>query len=69
VILNDILQPTHLLLILVVALLVLGPKRLPEATRSIGRGIHDFKSAVTGDSKGDKVAAEAAAGEPGERTV
>jgi Sec-independent protein translocase protein TatA len=33
-ILNDILQPTHLLLILVAALLVLGPKRLPAATRS-----------------------------------
>jgi len=70
VILNDILQPTHLLLILIVALLVLGPKRLPEATRSIGRGIHDFKSAITGDSQqGDRVTADAAAREPGERTV
>jgi sec-independent protein translocase protein TatA len=70
VILNDILQPTHLLLILVVALLVLGPKRLPEATRSIGRGIHDFKSAVTGDSKpGDRVTVGVAAREPGEGTV
>ena len=69
-ILNDILQPTHLLLILIVALLVLGPKRLPEATRSIGRGIHDFKSAITGDSQqGDRVTADAAAREPGERTV
>jgi sec-independent protein translocase protein TatA len=66
VIFNDILQPTHLLLILVVALLVLGPKRLPEATRSIGRGIHDFKSAVTGDSPADRVTAEPAAREPGE---
>jgi sec-independent protein translocase protein TatA len=70
VILNDILQPTHLLLILVVALLVLGPKRLPEATRSIGRGIHDFKSAITSDSKqGGRVTADAAAREPGKRTV
>jgi sec-independent protein translocase protein TatA len=70
VILNDILQPTHLLLILVVALLVLGPKRLPEATRSIGRGIHDFKSAVTGDSqRGDSLSPDATAGESGERTV
>ena len=69
-ILNDILQPTHLLLILVVALLVLGPKRLPEATRSIGRGIHDFKSAITGDSRqGDGVTTDAAGREPGERTV
>ncbi len=65
-IVNDILQPTHLLLILVVALLVLGPKRLPEATRSIGRGIHDFKSAVTGDSQGDRGTADAATRESGE---
>jgi sec-independent protein translocase protein TatA len=71
VILNDILQPTHLLLILVAALLVLGPRRLPEATRSIGRGIHDFKSAIAGDSPrgGGRVTADAAGREPGERTV
>jgi sec-independent protein translocase protein TatA len=46
---SDILQPTHLLLILAVALLVLGPKRLPEAARSIGRGVHDFRRAVAGE--------------------
>lgn len=69
-ILNDILQPTHLLLILIVALLVLGPKRLPEATRSIGRGIHDFKSAITGDSQhADRVTADAATRESSDRTV
>lgn len=69
-ILNDILQPTHILLILIVALLVLGPKRLPEATRSIGRGIHDFKSAITGDSQqGDRVTAEAPTHESSDRTV
>ncbi|HET8980385.1 MAG TPA: twin-arginine translocase TatA/TatE family subunit [Solirubrobacteraceae bacterium] len=46
---SDILQPTHLLLILVVALLVLGPKRLPEASRALGRGIRDFKGALGGE--------------------
>jgi len=46
---DNILQPTHLLLILVVALLVLGPKRLPEAGRALGRGIADFRSAMSGD--------------------
>ena len=46
---DNIFQPTHLLLILVVALLVLGPKRLPEAGRAIGAGIRDFRSAISGD--------------------
>jgi sec-independent protein translocase protein TatA len=54
---------------LVVALLVLGPKRLPEATRSIGRGIHDFRSAITGDPRAERVGTEASARESGDRTV
>jgi sec-independent protein translocase protein TatA len=45
---GDILQPTHLLFILVVALLVLGPKRLPEVGRSLGTGLRDFKAAING---------------------
>ena len=44
---DNILQPTHLLLILVVALLVLGPKRLPEAGRALGKGIRDFRTAMS----------------------
>ncbi|MFL5863009.1 MAG: twin-arginine translocase TatA/TatE family subunit [Solirubrobacteraceae bacterium] len=43
---DNILQPTHLLVVLAVALLVLGPKRLPEVGRAIGRGIHDLKSTI-----------------------
>lgn len=46
---GDILQPTHLLFILVIALLVLGPKRLPEVGRSLGRGLRDFKLAMSGE--------------------
>ena len=46
---GDILQPTHLLFVLVVALLVLGPKRLPEAGRALGKGIRDFRTAMSGD--------------------
>ena len=45
---GDILQPTHLIFILVVALLVLGPKRLPEVGRSLGKGIRDFRGAMAG---------------------
>jgi sec-independent protein translocase protein TatA len=46
---GDILQPTHLIFILVVALLVLGPKRLPEVGRSLGKGLRDFKTAMSGE--------------------
>ena len=46
---GDIFQPTHLLFVLVVALLVLGPKRLPEVGRTLGNGIRDFQSAIKGE--------------------
>ena len=46
---GDILQPTHLIFILVVALLVLGPNRLPEAGRALGKGLRDFRTAMSGD--------------------
>ncbi len=47
---GDILQPTHLLFILVVALLVLGPKRLPEVAKTLGTGLRDFREALSGES-------------------
>jgi sec-independent protein translocase protein TatA len=46
---GDILQPTHLIFILVVALLVLGPKRLPEVGRQLGNGLRDFRAAINGE--------------------
>jgi sec-independent protein translocase protein TatA len=51
---GDILQPSHLLFVLVVALLVLGPKKLPEVARSLGKGLRDFKSAIGGDDEADE---------------
>jgi sec-independent protein translocase protein TatA len=50
-VIGDILQPTHLLFVLVIALLVLGPKRLPEVGRSLGRGIRDFRTAISGEDQ------------------
>ena len=44
---ENILSPTHLLLILVVALIVLGPKRLPEAGRGLGSAIRGFKDSLS----------------------
>ena len=38
----------ELLIILVIALIVLGPKKLPEVGRSLGKGIREFKDGVTG---------------------
>jgi sec-independent protein translocase protein TatA len=37
-----------LIILLVVALLIFGPKRLPEIGRSLGRGMREFKDSVTG---------------------
>jgi sec-independent protein translocase protein TatA len=44
--LTSILQPTHLIVVLGVALLVLGPKRLPEAGRALGQGLKEFKGSI-----------------------
>ena len=43
---EGLFQPTHLLIILGIALLVLGPKKIPELARGIGEGIRGFKSAL-----------------------
>jgi sec-independent protein translocase protein TatA len=48
----------ELIVILVIALIVLGPKRLPDAGRAMGRGIREFKDGITG---GDEPAAVEAA--------
>jgi sec-independent protein translocase protein TatA len=44
--LEELFQPTHLLVILGIALLVFGPKKLPELGKGIGEGIRGFKSAM-----------------------
>ncbi|HEV3377693.1 MAG TPA: twin-arginine translocase TatA/TatE family subunit [Thermoleophilaceae bacterium] len=40
--------PLELLVILGIALIVLGPKKLPEAARSVGRGVREFKETLQG---------------------
>jgi sec-independent protein translocase protein TatA len=40
-------SPLELMMILVVALIVLGPSRLPDAARSVGKGMREFKDALT----------------------
>jgi sec-independent protein translocase protein TatA len=43
----------ELIVILVIALLVLGPKKLPEVGRSVGRGMREFKESLSGDNDKD----------------
>jgi sec-independent protein translocase protein TatA len=47
-------SPVHLLLLGVVALIVLGPKRLPELARALGKGMREFRESINlgGDDQG-----------------
>jgi sec-independent protein translocase protein TatA len=44
----------EILIVLVIALVVFGPKRLPELGQSIGKGFREFKGAVSGDDDDDE---------------
>jgi sec-independent protein translocase protein TatA len=46
------LQPTHLIIILVVALLIFGPSRLPEIGKAVGKTIREFQSGIKEASQG-----------------
>jgi sec-independent protein translocase protein TatA len=52
--------PMEIILVLAVALIILGPKKLPDAGRSLGRGMREFKDSLSG------VTADAKTGEPAE---
>lgn len=45
----------ELIVILVIALLVLGPKKLPEVGRSVGKGMREFKESLAGHDDDDEV--------------
>jgi sec-independent protein translocase protein TatA len=45
---------TDLIIVVVVALLIFGPKRLPLLGRSLGQGMKEFKDSISGDSKDDE---------------
>lgn len=71
------ISPIQIIIVLAIALLVFGPKRLPDMGRSLGKGIRDFKGGLTGEAAPDPVAATAptaaaaipaGAGEPTEPT-
>jgi sec-independent protein translocase protein TatA len=43
--------PMEIIIVCVIALIVLGPKRLPDAGRSLGKGIREFKNGITGNDE------------------
>jgi sec-independent protein translocase protein TatA len=45
--------PLEIIVVLVIVLIIFGPKRLPDLGRSLGRGMREFKDSVTGKDKGD----------------
>ena len=58
--------PMELIVVLAIALIVLGPKRLPDAGKSVGKGMREFKEALSGG--GDKDEDKALVASP-DRTV
>jgi sec-independent protein translocase protein TatA len=45
--------PMELVIVAIIALIVLGPKKLPDAGRALGRGLREFRGAVGGQSGED----------------
>lgn len=45
--------PLELAIILIIALVIFGPKKLPELGRSMGRGIREFRQSVSGKDQDD----------------
>ncbi len=48
---EGLLQPTHLLFILLIVLIIFGPGKLPELGRGLGKGIREFKDAIKGGAE------------------
>jgi sec-independent protein translocase protein TatA len=45
--------PMELIVVLIIALIIFGPKKLPDLGRSIGGGMREFKNSITGDDRED----------------
>jgi TatA/E family protein of Tat protein translocase len=56
--------PQEILIVLVIALVVLGPKKLPEMARSLGKGVKEFKEGINDDDTVDVTADEEDEDEP-----
>ena len=61
--------PMEIILVLIVALIVFGPKKLPELGKSLGKGINEFKGSITGEHESPTQPAAVAAPGPGSRRL
>ena len=62
---GNLVSPTHLLIILVVTLIVLGPKRLPEAARGLGSAIRGFRDSLSTTERSEEQPAIPTSSGPG----
>jgi sec-independent protein translocase protein TatA len=46
--LDNLFTPTHLIIVLVIALLIFGPRKLPELGKGLGDGLRQFKEGIKG---------------------
>ena len=49
-----LINPVHIAFVVAIALLVLGPKRLPEAARTLGNGMREFRETLNGGTRHDQ---------------
>jgi sec-independent protein translocase protein TatA len=56
--------PLELVIVLIIALVVFGPKRLPDLGRSLGKGMREFKDSLSGREQEELPAPEEAQGKP-----
>ena len=62
-------SPIQLAIVLIIALVILGPKRLPDVGKSLGRGIREFKDSVSGHDVPRPLPTEAVTTEPSAATA
>ncbi len=56
--------PMEIIIVLIIVLIIFGPKRLPDLGRSLGRGMREFKDSVTGNDKDELPEGQAEKPEP-----
>jgi sec-independent protein translocase protein TatA len=55
---EGLFEPTHLIFILVIVLIIFGPGKLPELGKGLGKGIREFKGALQGGLSGNEESKE-----------